>query len=201
VADSGQVDHTGSAYLKLDPQLQSGGVALELDTGEGNWKRQLLLISRDAVEIRDAEANRVEIEDWDRFDEIVVVLSSLEQSGAGFEYRVAAEYDPNLLDGGTDSQVFRLEQNRPNPFRSGGGEHTVIPYALDAATEEAKISIFSATGELVRVLDQGQRSARSFAATWDGTNQKGEAVASGIYYYVLEVNGRTHQRTLAVLRE
>ncbi len=200
VADSGQVDHTGSAYLRLDPQLQSGGVDLELNTAEGNWKRQLLLISRDAVEIRDADANRVEIQDWDQFDEIVVVLSSLEQSGAGFEYNVAAEYDPNLLSGGSDSLVFRLEQNRPNPFRTRGLETTVIPYALDEASSDARISIFSATGELVRVLEQGERSARSFAATWDGANQNGETVASGIYYYVLEANGRTHQRTLAVIR-
>ena len=201
VVDSGQVDHTGSAYLKLDPKLQSGGVALELKTEEGTWKRQLLLISRDALEIRDVEADRVEISDWDRFDEIVVVLSSLEQSGAGFEYSVTAQYDPNLLKDGIDSLVLRLEQNRPNPFRVRGLETTAIPYALDQSSDDARISIFSATGELVRVLEQGQRSARSFAAIWDGTNQAGEAVASGVYYYVLEANGRTRQRTLAVVRE
>ena len=51
------------------------------------------------------------------------------------------------------------------------------------------------------MLEQGQRSARSFTATWDGTNQRGGAVASGIYFYVLEANGRAHQRTLAVVRE
>jgi hypothetical protein len=201
VVDSGQVDHTGSAYLKLEPQLQSGGVALDLETEEGTWKRRLLLISRDAVEILDAETDQVQVKDWDRFDEIVVVLSSLEQSGAGFEYTVAAEYDSNLLSGGTDSLVFRLEQNRPNPFRILGLEKTVIPYALDEASDDTRISIFSATGELVRVLKQGQRSARSFAATWDGTNQQGEAVGSGIYFYVLEANGRTAKRTLAVVRD
>lgn len=201
VVDSGQVDHTGSTYVRLEPQLQSGGVVLELDTEVGTWKRRLLLVSRDAVEIRDVETARVEIKDWDQFDEIIIVLSSLEQSGAGFEYAVAAEYDSNLLGNGSDSLGFRLEQNRPNPFRTRGRETTVIPYALDEASNDTRISIFSVTGELVRVLEQGQRSARSFTATWDGTNQRGGAVASGIYFYVLEANGRAHQRTLAVVRE
>ena len=201
VSDSGQVDHTGSAYLRLEPQLQSGGVAIEVSTEEGSWKQQLLLNSRDTVEVRDLDGSVVRIAEWDQYDEIVVVLSSIEQSGAGFDYNVAAEYDPNLLGDGTDSVVLSLEQNQPNPFRTERHGKTAIPYALSQASDNAKISIFSASGELIRVLEQGPRSARSFAAFWDGTNQDGDAVASGIYFYVLEADGLRRQRSLAVVRD
>ena len=79
----------------------------------------------------------------------------------------------------------RLLANYPNPFNP----ETWIPYQLATATD-VQIRIYAANGTLVRILDIGHQSAgiyqqRSRAAYWDGKNEMGEPVASGVYFYTL----------------
>jgi hypothetical protein len=78
-----------------------------------------------------------------------------------------------------------LGQNYPNPFNPD----TWIPYQLQDAAH-VTIQIYDAKGGLVRTLELGQRAAgfyrsRAYAAYWDGRNNEGEPVASGVYFYHL----------------
>ena len=78
-----------------------------------------------------------------------------------------------------------LLPNYPNPFNP----ETWIPYQLAAPTE-VSISIYTTDGKLVRTLDLGHQdvgiyTSRSHAAYWDGRNNVGERVASGVYFYTL----------------
>jgi flagellar hook assembly protein FlgD len=55
------------------------------------------------------------------------------------------------------------------------------------------IRIYSSSGQLVRTIDLGHRRAgvyvaRGEAAHWDGINDSGERVASGIYYYTIQTD-------------
>ena len=79
----------------------------------------------------------------------------------------------------------RLLANYPNPFNP----ETWIPYQLAEPTE-VSIFIYAADGKLVRTLELGHQSvgiygSRSQAAHWDGRNEVGESVASGLYFYTL----------------
>ena len=76
--------------------------------------------------------------------------------------------------------------NYPNPFTP----ETWIPYQL-AQPAEGTVTIRTADGKLVRTLELGQLPAgvyqdKSRAAYWDGTNEQGERVASGVYFYTLK---------------
>jgi len=78
-----------------------------------------------------------------------------------------------------------LLANYPNPFNP----ETWVPYQL-ARAAKVQIHIYAARGVLVRTLDLGYQPAgtyhqRSRAAYWDGKNQIGEPVASGVYFYTL----------------
>ena len=78
-----------------------------------------------------------------------------------------------------------LLTNYPNPFNP----ETWIPYQL-AEAAGVTVTIYDLQGRVVRNLDFGHQSAgiyqdKSRAAYWDGRNQLGEAVASGIYFYTL----------------
>ena len=78
-----------------------------------------------------------------------------------------------------------LLTNYPNPFNP----ETWIPYQL-AEPAAVNISIYAADGKLVRTLALGHLEAgiyhsKSRAAYWDGGNEVGEAVASGVYFYTL----------------
>ena len=85
----------------------------------------------------------------------------------------------------TVPEATKLLLNYPNPFNP----ETWIPYQLATATD-VSVSIYSVNGTLVRTLALGHQSAgvyqtKSQAAYWDGRNELGEQVASGVYFYTL----------------
>ena len=93
-----------------------------------------------------------------------------------------------------------LLTNYPNPFNP----ETWIPYQL-AEPAEVHISIYAADGKLVRSLSIGHQSvgmytSRSRAAHWDGKNEFGEPVASGIYFYTLTAGEFTATRKMLILK-
>ena len=78
-----------------------------------------------------------------------------------------------------------LLSNYPNPFNP----ETWIPYQLAAATD-VTVTIYDVRGVVVRRLALGHQTvgfyqSRARAAHWDGRNQLGEKVASGLYFYTL----------------
>ncbi len=97
-------------------------------------------------------------------------------------------------------ELTEVLPNYPNPFNP----ETWIPYRL-AAPSEVSIAIYAADGKLVRTLDLGYRSvgsyeARSRAAYWDGRNDQGEPVASGVYFYTLKAEAFTATRKMLILK-
>ena len=91
-----------------------------------------------------------------------------------------------------------LLANYPNPFNP----ETWIPYQLSASAD-VSVSIYSVNGHLVRRLDLGHQVAgvyrsRSRAAYWDGRNEFGERVASGLYFYTLTAGDFTATRKMLI---
>ena len=90
--------------------------------------------------------------------------------------------------------------NYPNPFNP----ETWIPYQL-AESAEVTLTIYDTNGQLVRHLALGHQAAgiyrsRSRAVYWDGRNQLGESVASGLYFYTLTANEFTATRRMLILK-
>ena len=93
-----------------------------------------------------------------------------------------------------------LLANYPNPFNP----ETWIPYQL-AAPSNVSITIYDARGTMVRHLDLGHQregyyTSRSRAAYWDGRNDFGERVASGIYFYQLQADNMSLLRKMLILK-
>ena len=91
-----------------------------------------------------------------------------------------------------------LLPNYPNPFNP----ETWIPYQLSEAAD-VTLRIYAVNGKLVRTLALGQTLAgiyqsRSRAVYWDGRNNVGESVASGIYFYTLTAGDFTATRKLLI---
>jgi hypothetical protein len=78
-------------------------------------------------------------------------------------------------------RVFGLDRAAPNPF----GGTTAIRYALPRVTQ-ARLSVYSATGALVRDLQKGVLKTGYYSAAWNGRDGSGRLVPSGIYLYRLE---------------
>jgi hypothetical protein len=86
---------------------------------------------------------------------------------------------------------FRLDVPHPSLF----GRSVAIGYALPLAGE-VSLSVYDATGAIVRKLVQGTRPAGVHAVTWNGSDDAGREVPAGAYFCRLEAAGR---RTTAVL--
>ena len=95
-------------------------------------------------------------------------------------------------------QETALLANYPNPFNP----ETWIPYQL-AEPAAVSVSIYAADGKLVRTLVLGYSAvgvyhSKSRAAYWDGKNELGESVASGVYFYALTAGDFTATRKMII---
>ena len=97
-------------------------------------------------------------------------------------------------------KVSQLHQNYPNPFNPD----TWIPYQLKEDADVA-IRIYSAAGQLVRTLDLGHKEIGFYtnkekAVYWNGKNEAGEHVVSGIYFCSIEAGDFTTTRKMVIMR-
>lgn len=83
----------------------------------------------------------------------------------------------------------------PNPFNAG----TVVRYSLPHPGQ-VELSVYDISGQHVRDLVRQRRHAGGHQATWDGRDQSGEPVASGIYLLRLVVDGLTMTRKASLVR-
>jgi hypothetical protein len=88
-----------------------------------------------------------------------------------------------------------LYQNYPNPFNPT----TTIRYTV-AETSPVDITIYNVRGERVRRLLSETMPPGPHEVTWDGTNDRGQQVASGVYFYRLQVGGFADVKKMVVLK-
>ncbi len=81
---------------------------------------------------------------------------------------------------------FELGQNYPNPFSTA----TTIPYKLNNQSN-ISVKIYNILGQLVKELNVGTQLTGLHEITWDGKNNLGQKVASGVYLYQLQTNNET----------
>ena len=104
------------------------------------------------------------------------------------------------LDSIGQPKLTQLLQNFPNPFNP----ETWIPYQLEKS-EDVTLQIYNTSGDLVRTLNlgfkgQGFYMTRTRAAYWDGRNNLGEQVASGVYFYSLHTPEFSATRKMLILK-
>jgi thiol-disulfide isomerase/thioredoxin len=91
--------------------------------------------------------------------------------------------------------AFKLAQNYPNPFNPS----TTIRFGMKAKGL-VTVKIYDVAGRLVRTLVNEVRDAGAYSAVWDGRNNLGAHVASGIYFYKMETKGFSATKKLVLLR-
>ncbi len=80
---------------------------------------------------------------------------------------------------------FNLRQNFPNPFNTD----TVIQYSIPSAGL-VKVTIYDLNGKIVRNFKRYENHAGRFNEIWDGRDNRGEAVSSGVYIYQVKFNDK-----------
>jgi hypothetical protein len=150
-------------------------------------------------------------------DAVDVALATMDRDAildlAGdFDYR-NNEGEPHCFDGVEEEEEPEMApslmmspdetsapQNYPNPFNP----ETWIPFRL-AESANVTIEIYDAMGRVVRTLDLGNLPGgyyldKSKAAYWDGRNEFGESVVSGLYFYKLTAGSFSAMRRMVILK-
>lgn len=91
---------------------------------------------------------------------------------------------------------FGLNQNHPNPFNPS----TEISFALPQQAD-VDLTVYNILGQPVRVLATGTHEAGQISVTWDGRDENGQPLASGMYFYRLKARSQsqTFQQTRRML--
>lgn len=109
------------------------------------------------------------------------------------DFNLAGQSTAIETDESIPNKGFQLFQNYPNPLHlSDGPTLTTIRYTIPSDVQEADVTlgIYNANGQHVRTVVQRPHAPGDFTATWDGRNDAGEPVSSGIYLYRLSIDGQ-----------
>jgi hypothetical protein len=93
-------------------------------------------------------------------------------------------------------KAYALHQNVPNPFNPA----TTIHYDVPAGGGEVTLRVYDVSGRLVRTLADGTEGPGKKTVTWDGRNDRGRMVASGVYFYRLTSETFTKTRKMLLMK-
>ncbi len=126
-------------------------------------------------------------------------VSISERSGSYLAAAAENQQDKSILNQPVSlPKVFSLAQNNPNPFNPS----TTIRYDIpESKTVDVELKIFNIRGQLVKSLVSGEsRSAGVHTVFWDGHDESGQRVPSGVYLYRLTAGEFTATRKMVILK-
>jgi 5-hydroxyisourate hydrolase-like protein (transthyretin family) len=135
----------------------------------GNYK---LTASKVAYEDGAASTETVELSNGENSYDVSITLSS---TSTDVETSVSQPTD------------FSLSQNYPNPFNPTTTIHFALPN-----NSNIKLTVFNVLGREVKLLETGYKQAGSFTSVWDGTDNNGNKLSSGLYIYRLEAQSESN---------
>lgn len=133
--------------------------------------------------------------DWDQKTYVCLVACNLSTTANDMTYNYDVdEIDTGIEDDGT--YALALKPASPNPFAGS----TAIAYTVPTGGGFVEIAIYDVAGREVRKLVSGASAAGDGTAVWDGLDGRGQAVASGVYFAKIDVDGLTASGKLLMLK-
>jgi hypothetical protein len=129
-----------------------------------------------------------------------IVVGRTDSYGAGdddFYVVKLAPDNPSAVDDAEEVRPssFSLSANYPNPFNPS----TTIEYSLDHRAR-VKIEVFNILGQGVRILVDETKPTGSYQTVWDGTDDFGRPVPTGVYLYRMEMDGLAQAKKMLLLK-
>jgi len=138
----------------------------------------------------------------DNADVITYTDRSVEE-GLKYRYKLVSESQEDYIIETEELEVpvahVRLYQNHPNPFNPSTRISFTIPGG-SSAHQYVRLAVYDVTGRLVKTLVNEVLPGGRYEVSWDGRNEHGEQVASGIYFANLTSKGVRITRKMVLLR-
>ena len=209
-------ENLGSNYVVFvpDAQLDTGGVRIEFNGHEGDFVVSAVgYKSYPHTPFDTTFVGVAKIYDWMAYDEVVMIPAVVTRSGDDYwVYEYEAFHDSSLTGDYIPPEQDRILQNYPNPFViNSESDRTFFPFILSSPSR-VRIDLFNLNGERIGtirpkrdiVLSREEytdiASLRELDLFWDGRNEEGEYVSSGVYLYQFRTDRNTEIMKIAVIR-
>jgi len=177
------ITYDGPGIMTWD---QHASVNVEMNTGDTAEYGEISLALPGTGEIT--------IDDWDVTTRACLVVSNLSTLTDNMQYTFDADEVETAVPG--EAQVFALRPASPNPFT----ESTSISYSVPSGGGLVDVTIYDVSGREIRTLVRDSMAGGEARAVWDGLDDSGRRVATGIYFARLNINGLTACGKLVVLK-
>jgi hypothetical protein len=97
---------------------------------------------------------------------------------------------------GSSPPAFALHANIPNPFNP----QTTIQYDIPAGGAGVNIAIYDVGGRLVRALVDEHRAPGTWSVQWNGEDDRGNRVSSGVYFYRMRAGSFVETKKMVLLK-
>ena len=124
------------------------------------------------------------------------ILDGMAGTTTATDHFHAGEPYVTAVDDGSTPLPFALQQNIPNPFNPA----TTIFYDVPPSGGTVRLSIYDTRGRLVRELVNEFQSSGRKSVTWNGTDEGGRRVSSGVYLYLLDTRQGSLIRKMVMLK-
>jgi len=136
----------------------------------------------------------ITVNDWDLKNWVCLVVVNQSTTANDMTYVYDVEETDTAVDGG-DFQLA-LRPASPNPFAGS----TEIAYTVPSGGGNVEITVYDVAGRAVRTLASGAMAAGDGSVRWDGLDDAGNPVATGVYFARLDVDGLTACGKLLMLK-
>ena len=137
-----------------------------------------------------------ELEDYFPGDELIEdlkIMLAIEGQSLGMNKPANDQFAENQPESTPAS--FKLETNFPNPFNP----ETLIQYQLPEPAH-VTLTVYNLLGQKIRTLIDKKQQAGYHSVHWDGRDEMGSSVASGMYFYVLRAGDFMDVKKMMLLR-
>jgi hypothetical protein len=126
----------------------------------------------------------------------LVAYANNTDAAGSYTIRISEHGATGIDDHPAAPQRYALYQNAPNPFNPS----TIIRYNVPNDGARIALTIYDVNGRLVRTLVDGVESSGERTASWNGTDEGGNPVASGVYFYRLNGPGFAETRKMILMK-
>ncbi len=179
----------GGAFFEFEgnPDVRLLDPKMEILTGSNNGRKRVLIISLNNQQLKFGRILETEGK----------VLSAQASDFEGSEVAVKFDFatDVSIDEDSPLPEEYHLQQNYPNPFNPV----TKIEFSISQFSE-VELIVYNTLGRQVRSLASGVYSAGRYTVDWDGADDDGKQVTSGVYYYRLKAGDVVQSRKMVLLK-
>ena len=156
-------------------------------TGSKTWKTRAVVVNDAVMMHHGPNGSDFALVNTDSLDDIFHLIEI--EKGSSPETTSVGEGKKNIV------KDFALNQNYPNPFNPVTNIRFTLPNAGNV-----RLCVYNMLGEEVKTLVDVHKTAGVYSVDWDGTNSAGRKIASGVYFYKLQMGSSVQVKKMLLMK-